>query len=194
MPKVVREYKEQARERIVEAASTVFRREGLAGGTMDEIAQEIGVSKGAIYLYFPSKARLLNALLTRSRDRAMQKLEPLLETGDVAEGFASTIEDVLSGEISASVWNQLFTDAADDPEVLEALRRDQRDDVRNLRAFLRRLEARGRIPKMGHPNVTADAILLLLTGTVAQIAQRGTPADYRQRLVQALRLVLRYPP
>ena len=193
MPKVVREYKDQARARIVEAASEVFRRKGLSGATMEDVAREIGVSKGALYLYFPSKAQLLNALLQRSRERAMRQLEPLLVSGDVAEGIASTIDHVFSGEVSPAVWNELLAGAGGDPEVREALRRDQESDLHIVRGFLRRLEARHRIPPMADANVTADAILLLLMGTVAQIAQRGKPVDYRHKLERALRLLLGLP-
>ena len=37
----------------------VFLRKGFHKATMDDIARETGLSKGALYLYFPSKENLL---------------------------------------------------------------------------------------------------------------------------------------
>lgn len=62
MPKVVPEYKEEAKSRILEAANKVFAERGYHEATMDDIAKRLGVSKGAIYLYFPSKEDLFEAM------------------------------------------------------------------------------------------------------------------------------------
>jgi len=58
MPKVVPEYKEEAKSRILDAANKVFAEKGYHEATMDDIAKRLGVSKGAIYLYFSSKEDL----------------------------------------------------------------------------------------------------------------------------------------
>lgn len=193
MPKVVREYKAQARERIIEAAVVVVHRDGLSGGTMDAIARELGVSKGALYLYFPSKTALLAAILERFRADMITRLEHAVETGDVAEAIAGAVDRVFSGEFNPSVWHQLFADAAADPEVREALRLDQQGDTRHMRAFLRQLAARGRIPPLANDEAAADAVLMLLSGTFVQVSMHGNPTDSRRRLVRSLRLVLGLP-
>src|SRR5260370_31337916 len=62
MPKVVPEYKEAAKSRILDAANRVFAEKGYHEATMDDIAKRLGVSKGAIYLYFSSKEDLFDAM------------------------------------------------------------------------------------------------------------------------------------
>lgn len=47
------------RQEIMDAAVRVFARRGFAAATLDEIAQEAEFSRGALYLYFPSKEDLL---------------------------------------------------------------------------------------------------------------------------------------
>ena len=59
MPKVVPEYKEEARRRIVEHAMKLFSERGYYQTRMVDIAKSIGVSKGAIYQYFRSKHEVL---------------------------------------------------------------------------------------------------------------------------------------
>src|SRR5215472_16477890 len=62
MPRVVPEYKEEARTRILRAANQVFGEKGYRQATMDDIAKKLGVSKGALYLYFSSKEELFEAI------------------------------------------------------------------------------------------------------------------------------------
>ncbi len=62
MPKVVPEYKEEAKAKIVKAARTVFAKKGYHDATMDDVAKEVGVSKGALYSYFESKEDLLKEI------------------------------------------------------------------------------------------------------------------------------------
>ena len=48
---------------ILDAARAVFARRGFAGGILDEIAQEAGIAKGTVYLYFKSKTEIYKAVL-----------------------------------------------------------------------------------------------------------------------------------
>jgi AcrR family transcriptional regulator len=49
--------------RILEAAASVFARRGFNEARMDEVADAAGVSKGGLYLHFPSKDALLEGLV-----------------------------------------------------------------------------------------------------------------------------------
>lgn len=57
--------KEQRRNAIVDAAERVFFSKGVAGATMDEVAEAAELSKGTLYLYFESKDDLYLAIITR---------------------------------------------------------------------------------------------------------------------------------
>lgn len=72
MPKVVPEYKEQARKRILEAASAEFAQKGYRKTTMGDIARRMGVSKGAVYQYFESKEALIGAVGDSFVERAIK--------------------------------------------------------------------------------------------------------------------------
>lgn len=50
------EQKEQTRQRILEAAGRSFRREGFDGVGVDGVSKEAGVTSGAFYVHFGSKA------------------------------------------------------------------------------------------------------------------------------------------
>ena len=174
----------------MDAAAALFKRKGLPAGTMDDIAREIEVSKGALYLYFATKTRLLEAVQAKFRAQYVRLLESRLAHGDVAEGFVDSIDGILSGEFDPAVFHQLVMSAGADPDVREAMRADAQDDRNEVRKLLHRLEAEGRLPPMKDPEATVDAVLLLLEGTYMEAAIRGDPKESRDRLLRALRLVL----
>ena len=77
MPKVLPEYKEEAKKKIIAAGIEVMSEKGYNQTTMDDIAARLGVSKGALYLYFKSKDDLIvesakNMQLHLSQLRLMQ--------------------------------------------------------------------------------------------------------------------------
>ena len=53
---------EQTRERLLTTAAELFADQGYAGTSIRDIAREVGVTVGAIYVHFPSKERLLVAV------------------------------------------------------------------------------------------------------------------------------------
>jgi AcrR family transcriptional regulator len=62
MPKVVPQYKDEAKRRIVLAAMEVMAESGHESVTIDAVARKIGVTKGAVYWYFPSKNALIQEI------------------------------------------------------------------------------------------------------------------------------------
>jgi TetR/AcrR family transcriptional repressor of nem operon len=53
-----KDQKAKTRERILDAAATVFRRDGFAAGGVDAVMGEAGLTAGAFYAHFPSKDAL----------------------------------------------------------------------------------------------------------------------------------------
>lgn len=51
------------RQRIMQCALKAFSQKGYSAATMDEIAEAVGLSKPAVYFYYPSKEKLFSAVL-----------------------------------------------------------------------------------------------------------------------------------
>jgi AcrR family transcriptional regulator len=60
-------YQSRADE-ILSAATRMFARRGVTAATMQDVADEAGISVGLIYRYYPSKEQLVRAVLDRIRD------------------------------------------------------------------------------------------------------------------------------
>jgi AcrR family transcriptional regulator len=82
------------RNQILDAATTVFVRQGFQHARMDDIVEESGLSKGTLYWYFKSKEDIINAILRRLFTGELANLESLLE----AEGTVSERLVLLTGD------------------------------------------------------------------------------------------------
>lgn len=95
---MARKTKEQAQEtrcRILDAAEQVFQRQGVSRTSLNQIATEAGVTRGAIYWHFRNKADLYDAMIRRvldpeeARGQADQQRQndPLNFIRELAVGF-----------------------------------------------------------------------------------------------------------
>ena len=68
---------EERKDQIMNAAEEVFTRKGFSNARMDDIAEETGLSKGTLYLYYKSKDDLIIAILDRIFQREFRTFENL---------------------------------------------------------------------------------------------------------------------
>lgn len=64
-------------DEVLDAALDLFIEKGFAATRVDDVARRAGISKGAVYLYFPSKVAILEGLVRRA-------VVPITETADEA--------------------------------------------------------------------------------------------------------------
>lgn len=71
------EQREEQRRQILDAASRVFARKSYVGATMDDIAAEMGASKGILYYQFQSKQELIVETRREASGGAARRLEEI---------------------------------------------------------------------------------------------------------------------
>ncbi len=74
--------REQTRAKILQAALSLFAREGYERTSVRMIAQEAGVAQSLLYNYFESKEALLHALFEQSMRDVYESFESLERPGD----------------------------------------------------------------------------------------------------------------
>lgn len=108
---------EATRDRIVDVALDLFRRQGFEQTTMREIAAKAGVSLGSAYYYFESKEDLVMAFYERAMEAMAPRIEAALKS---AVKFEKRLEAILSVKFSYFQPNRAFLGAlfrhAADPE------------------------------------------------------------------------------
>jgi AcrR family transcriptional regulator len=103
--------KEQRRQVIAEAALELFKRNGFAATTLDQIAVLAGVSAPTVVNYFGGKQEILLALLKQPDEQAMREARANLdEDSDPLEAlceFEGLMTDYQLQAMPASLWREL---------------------------------------------------------------------------------------
>lgn len=69
---------DERRERVLDAAQKLFLKFGYDKTTVSDIAEEAGISKGAIYLHFRSKDAMMDALVLREGGRVQSDMMAMM--------------------------------------------------------------------------------------------------------------------
>ena len=87
----IRQRRKEARpQELLDAALALFVEKGFAGSRAEEVAQRAGVSKGTLYLYYPSKEELFKAVVR-------QNLSSLIAEGEeIASSYEGSSSELLS--------------------------------------------------------------------------------------------------
>jgi AcrR family transcriptional regulator len=86
--------KDSERQRLVEAARSHFFSHGFRSVTMDDLAEELGVSKKTLYAHFPGKIQLLEAVLADKFASVEAKLNEI--TRAHPHDFATALHELLT--------------------------------------------------------------------------------------------------
>jgi AcrR family transcriptional regulator len=193
--------REANRERILRAARDVFGARGYHGATIEEIADEAGLSNGAIYYNFGSKEELFLALLDARLDERLEHTRQTLASGASATGDRALDEearDITRSFKESREWRLLLLEfvayAARNPAFAERFK----DHKRRLRAAVAEilelhLSARGITPPM-----PIDQLAMVISGlanglAVEELSDPGSVSDELLSDVLALLVSQRQP-
>lgn len=142
--------REQTKQRLIDAAVTVFERQGLAGSSIEDVCAEAGFTRGAFYSSFGTKNDLVLEVLDAMLDANLAEIERLYEISDSPEGFIESMESSERRRVGvASVGPRLYIEllfvALADPENRPRMVERQRRQHEVTKGMVVRLaEASGR--------------------------------------------------
>ncbi|MBC5781891.1 TetR family transcriptional regulator [Ramlibacter sp. USB13] len=175
---MVRRTKEEAlatRHALLDAAEHVFLAQGVAGTSLNDIAQAAGTTRGAIYWHFKDKADLFNAMM----DRVAMPLQGALSLVDAQPeddplpGLKKALRAALRQTVNDPQTRRVFEVATHKVEYVDSLCavRARHLQIRNLwtdrfrHVLLRSAQARG--VKLAVPaTVAAHGLHALLDGFI----------------------------
>ena len=100
-------------QRILNAAARLIVQYGFDKTTVSEIAQDAGISKGAVYLHFESKETLFDALLKR-------------EFGRFSDAYMKRLDADPNGGTIAGIYKNILYTMQDSPLMQALFRQDRR--------------------------------------------------------------------
>ncbi|HOC41630.1 MAG TPA: TetR/AcrR family transcriptional regulator [Thermoanaerobaculales bacterium] len=118
----------ERRDRILDAASTVFAAQGFAGARVDDIAARAGINKAMLYYHVGDKTALYSAVLLRNFDRVRMAIDEALTAGGTARQRLEAVITALTRMVQRHpdhprmMLREIASGAASlEPEVLAAM-------------------------------------------------------------------------
>lgn len=197
MARVSDAHLEARRQSILDAAMAVFSQKGYQAATMAEVAQEAGISPGAIYRYFESKVELVHTCFKQNAEAVAEEWSR--ETAGAPDGLAAL------SLIAKSSFSELLEDGAEahtalnleyfleamrpgNEELRERVWAEREVIVNGLREVLERARSDGSLPGDIDPYLLAQALMSLYIG--ARVARMlNSKADIEGSLAQVQHLL-----
>lgn len=176
MPRVDRSYLDARRREILAAAHRCFAQDGFQATTMQDVADEVGLSVGALYRYFDGKEALIEALAEWGKAQKRELMDDVASPGGT-EGLADFVVRLASllppseGAGQAVRFDVRIWGEALGQQDLEPFVRDSLADLRRLLAgYVEDAQAEGEIRPDVEPEAAARVLVSLLTGLELQLA------------------------
>jgi AcrR family transcriptional regulator len=171
VPKVVPEYKEKARRSIIESAAQVFTEKGYHKTKMDDIAEKLGVSKGAIYQYFKSKEQIfvevIDFFMQFKKDEVMSII---LSDNPMRIASAEFLEMKIDRALQTQSFGlDLFLEAARNESLRERMAEKYQKIYDEFIGHTEELKEKGVIKKDAEVGVVWRGIVALRDGLISSI-------------------------
>jgi AcrR family transcriptional regulator len=194
------EKREANRTRILRAARKVFGKRGFHAATIEEIAEEAGLSNGAIYYNFDSKGDLFFALLEERQEERIRHMRRTIGSTAAADardlGLGEEARDATRSLKESREWRLLLLEfiahAARTPNLAPKLRAQKRRLREALTELLeQRLGDRGAQPPLPSDKLALVATALANGLATEELSDPGSVPD--ELLGDVLALLLAQP-
>lgn len=149
---------------ILAAALEVFAERGFQAARLDEVARRAGVSKGALYLYFETKADLFRAVVTDAISPNLARLQGMV-TADVAVepalrmGVGMLARTVVTDRRITGVVKLVIAESRNHPELATVWHQTVVEPaVRMITGLIAAGQARGEV-RPGEPRLFAFGVM-----------------------------------
>ncbi|WP_144711614.1 ScbR family autoregulator-binding transcription factor [Curtobacterium pusillum] len=179
------------RAAIIDAAAHEFDEHGYLGTSMDAVAERAGLTKGALYFHFSSKADLAGAVVARQHEVSRQYGEAAFARGrtplEVVMWLSQGLATQMVHEVVVSAGIRLSTDTA----AAEVDRKDPYTDWMQLVAELmgQGVEA-GEVDPVWDPALVGRVVIPAYTGVQTVSDVLADRADLYERLRELWTLLL----
>jgi len=198
---MVRRTKEEAaetREQVLDAAERVFRQRGVGHASLAEVADAAGVTRGAIYHHFASKAEVFEAMLARAEmpiDMAFDATrlpvaDPLAMVRDMA---VKALQHLASSDRVRNIFEVAFLRCEYTDELAPVEQRHLHERAQCLtlsNGLLDQAVARGQLPAGTDTRMASRMLYAFIGGLMRDWVQAPDTFDMNVAAPQAVDLFL----
>ena len=186
MARRTKEEAQETRQRLLDAAETIFRERGVTRTSLAEIATAAGMTRGAVYWHFKDKADLFRAMC----DRATLPLDAMFErAGDAALSdplgtlralSIGALQSLAADPRAQNVFEIVFHKSELVDELAEQAnghRHERRQCLAQIEAIIRRSAAAGQLPADIDAALATQGLHALMVGIMHEWVLDPTTYD-----------------
>lgn len=165
--------RDMRQRQLLDAALRVFARDGFDGASVASIADEAGVAKGSVYLYFDSKEALAGELVrdvftnNDEEDQPSLQARPLESVLQFCVRQETRVQSL--GEFAGIVLHMWgHAGKSDNDLIARGIRQISSESLFLIETLLERACELGELPGGTHCRATARALLALCYGLIQQ--------------------------
>jgi AcrR family transcriptional regulator len=175
--------REAQRQRIMEAARTVFARSGFHGASIQEIRAEAGMSAGNLYRYFPSKEAIIAEIAEADRVHIAEMFDHLDRVEDPIAGLMALGQhflDEMCDPKGSAMCAEIMAESIRNPEIRRMFERN----MEIVRGGIARALVRGVQTGQVDPALDLDMAVRLIVAFGDGVAlHRALAPDWDRRLL-----------
>ncbi|WP_028222469.1 TetR/AcrR family transcriptional regulator [Paraburkholderia oxyphila] len=184
----------QLRERLLDAAKTVYMMEGFGSAKVDKIAALAGVSKTTVYRQFGTKEELFRAIVWRGmadlRGKIAQHLDPDRDFSTNLAALIDALVEYMAIPDSVHTSRMVIGEAIRFPDIAKQFLQFVETMLEPLKDFLDAAAANGLIDIDDPANAARDLLTLITGAPEVHLAVRTSRKERKLRSERIHRLLM----
>jgi AcrR family transcriptional regulator len=194
MPKVIPEYREEAKKKIIAAGLEVMSQKGYYATTLDDIASHIGVSKTTLYLYFSNKDDLVIEIIRSVHSHIHTKAMEFFGTEPMLDAYVHLFDLILGNDLNRiGFTHDVLALSARNPAIRKIHEDHMNAVIDKATTGIICLQKKGKARVDADPRTMALGLISLMSGLSSLVLKGIEPEEIRRRFYEMGALILGIP-
>lgn len=175
---------------ILDGVREAFAEKGFDGASMQDLARACGISVGNFYRYFPSKAAIVAALVTRDLAEVESEFSKILESADPMAGLRAAIRNRVEADqckADGQIWAEVTAASLRKPEIADITRQMETEILRYLTIVFARVK--GIPPEEARQRYAAHGSLLMMMIRASAMHRAAEPDPQGNLMTLTIRII-----
>jgi len=191
MPKVIPEYREEAKKKIIAAGFEMMTQKGYCATTLDDIAGHIGVSKTTLYLYFSNKEDLVVEIVRSVHVEIERQAIEFFKTEPVLDAYLHVLDIILGRDLNrVGFTHDILALSSRNPAIRKIHQDHMNKVIEKATLGIICLQKRGEARRDADPRTMALALVALMSGLSSLTLKGIEREEIRRRFYETGAIIL----